>query len=147
MGDDPGMPGSDRPDEPAERPFGSWPSSLSADDLASGAASVSEVRVDGADVWWNEARPGERGRTQLVRRTVGGTRHDLFPPLGGSSPSWNARSGFLAYGGGAWNVRDGLVVFVNWVDQRLYRGDATEPEGFDPQPTIGLRAKRQLDDG
>lgn len=117
-----------------ERPYGSWPSALTADDLASGAASVSEVRVDGADVWWNEARPAEGGRTQLVRRTLGGTRHDLFPLLGASAPPWNARSGFLAYGGGAWNVRGGVVVFVNWEDQQLYRVDATEPERFDPQP-------------
>ncbi len=89
-----------------------------------GAAGVGEVRVDGADVWWAEQRPSEGGRYQLVRCASDGARHDLFPawdPEGGSG-NWNARTAVLEYGGGAWAVRDGVVVFANWADQRLLPG-------------------------
>ena len=60
-------------------PYGSWPSPITAASLVQGAAAVGEVRADGQDVWWSEGRPEEGGRTQLVRRSSGGGRHDLFP--------------------------------------------------------------------
>ena len=97
------------------------------------------------DVWWTEARPAEGGRTQLVRRTAAGTRHDLFgPPADGRA--WNARTQVHEYGGGAWAVRDG--------DRRVRRlgrpapppgrgrGDADgEPQPLTPEPSVprGLR--------
>ena len=133
---------------------GAWPSPITAATLVEGAAGVTEVRADGADVWWNEQRPAEGGRTQLVRRTAAGTRHDLFPPWDPDDPStaWNARTAFLEYGGGAWGVRDGVVVFANWADQRLYRVErGGTPVPISPEPTVarGLRWSEPtwLDDG
>lgn len=111
-------------------PYGSWPSPITAATLVQGAAGVSEIRADGADVWWNEQRPDEGGRYQLVRCSSGGERHDLFPawdPSGGG-PNWNARTAVMEYGGGAWGVRQGTVVFANWADQRLYRVDPAHGE-------------------
>lgn len=109
---------------------GAWPSPITAARLIEGAAGAGEIRADGADIWWSEQRPSEGGRTQLVRRTAAGTRHDLFPAWDPSSPdgSWNARTAYLEYGGGAWAVREGVVVFANWADQRLHRVD----RGADP---------------
>ncbi|QXC63085.1 prolyl oligopeptidase family serine peptidase [Aquihabitans sp. G128] len=124
-------------------PFGAWPSPITAATLTEGAAGVSEVRADGHDVWWNEQRPSEGGRYQLVRRSSGGQRHDLFPawdPEGGAA--WNARTAVMEYGGGAWAVRDRTVVFANWADQRLYRVDpGAEPTPITPEPVVarGLR--------
>ncbi len=122
------------------RPFGSWASPITAARLVEGAAGVSEIRADGGDVWWNEQRPGEGGRYQLVRWSSGGNRHDLFPewdPTGGG-PNWNARTAVMEYGGGAWGVRDGVVVFANWADQRLYRVDpgSDEPIAISPEPSV-----------
>ncbi len=116
---------------------GAWPSPITAARLVEGAASVSEVRSDGDDIWWSEARPTEGGRTQLVRRTAAGTRHDLFGPWDATDPdaNHNARTAYLEYGGGAWGVRDGVVVFADWSDQRLYRVDrGGDPVPISPEP-------------
>jgi len=106
-----------------------------------GSAGVSEIRCDGDDIWWAEQRPSEGGRCQLVRRSREGTRHDLFAPFDGSSSSkgrnWNARTAVMEYGGGAWAVRGGVVVFAEWSDQRLYRAiDGAEPQAITPRPSL-----------
>jgi dipeptidyl aminopeptidase/acylaminoacyl peptidase len=120
-------------------PHGSWPSPITAASLVQGASAVGEIRADGVDVWWSESRPSEGGRTVLVRRTPDGERHDLFPafdPAGGGR-SWNARTAVLEYGGGAWAVREGVVVFVDWADQRLHRATVGgEPVAITPEPTV-----------
>ncbi len=137
-----------------EVPFGAWPSPITAARLVEGAAGVGEVRVDGDDVWWAEPRPSEGGRCQLVRCSPDGTRHDLFPPWDpdGGPGNWNARTAVLEYGGGAWAVRDGVVVFANWADQRLYRVDpGAAPVAITPAAVVarGLRWSEPtwLDDG
>jgi len=122
-------------------PYGSWPSPITASRLVEGAAGVGEIRADGDDVWWNEQRPGEGGRYQLVRWSSGGNRHDLFPVWDptGEGPNWNARTSVMEYGGGAWGVRDGVVVFANWGDQRLYRVGSSgrdEPVAISPAPSV-----------
>ncbi|CAN5700989.1 S9 family peptidase [soil metagenome] len=135
-------------------PFGAWPSPITAAKLIEGAAGVSEVRADGGDVWWNEQRPSEGGRYQLVRRSSGGQRHDLFPTWDPEAEggAWNARTAVMEYGGGAWAVRGGTVVFANWADQRLYRVDGGGvPVAISPEPSVA-RAQRWseptwLDDG
>ncbi|MFN8016541.1 MAG: prolyl oligopeptidase family serine peptidase [Acidimicrobiales bacterium] len=134
-----------------QMPFGSWASPLTASKLVEGAAGVSEIRADGADVWWSEGRPDEGGRTQLVRRSQGGERHDLFPAFDPDAAAnggwnWNARTAVMEYGGGAWAVRGGTVLFADWDDQRLYRVDpstgvAATPVPITPDPRTprGLR--------
>ena len=121
-------------------PYGSWPSPLTAGRLVEGAAGVSEIRADGDDIWWNEQRPSEGGRYQLVRRTSGGNRHDLFPawdPDPAAGAAWNARTAVMEYGGGAWAVRNRVAVFANWADQRLYRVDpGGEPTPISPEPPV-----------
>ena len=128
------------PSEKPTLPFGSWPSPITAAKLVEGAAGIGEIRVDGGDTWWAEQRPDEGGRYQLVRQTVGGTCHDLFPAWDPAdpAPAWNARTAVMEYGGGAWGVRDGVVVFANWADQRLYRVDPVQagaPVAITPEPT------------
>jgi dipeptidyl aminopeptidase/acylaminoacyl peptidase len=117
---------------PPARPYGSWPSPITAARIVEGAASVNELRVDGDDTWWSEARPSEGGRTQLVRRTADGARHDVLPE------GWNARTQVHEYGGGAWTVRDGVVWFSSWADQRVYRldvgGGHAVPQPVTPNP-------------
>lgn len=125
-------------------PYGAWPSPLTPDRQVAGAAAVGEVRVDGDDVWWSEQRPSEGGRTQLVRRRPDGTTTDLFPAVRPDGPdrAWNARTALLEYGGGAWSVRHGVVVFADWSDQRLHRVDpAGRPTPITPEPAVarGLR--------
>lgn len=115
-----------------ELPYGSWPSPITAEALVVGAASPGEVRVDGRDVWWSESRPSEGGREQLVRRTPDGARADVLPE------GVSARTRVHEYGGGAWAVRDGVLVYADWSDQRLYRlapGDDA-PVAVSPEPSV-----------
>lgn len=96
-------------------PFGSWPTSITSEFVVTAAVRLWEVRVDGADVYWSEGRPAEGGRTQIVRRSADGTVADLLPD------GMDARTAVHEYGGAAWWVRDGVLWFTNWADQRLYR--------------------------
>jgi dipeptidyl aminopeptidase/acylaminoacyl peptidase len=98
-------------------PFGSWRTPVTSAVVVESATGISDVQVDGTDVIWAETRPAEGGRTQLVRRTSDGARVDLL------GDGQNARTSVHEYGGGAWWVRDGVVWFAAWDDQRLYRLD------------------------
>jgi dipeptidyl aminopeptidase/acylaminoacyl peptidase len=123
----------------SERPYGSWPTPITSELVTAAAVRLGEVRVDGADVVWAEGRPAEGGRTQLVRRTVDGTTTDLLPD------GRNARTAVHEYGGAAWWVRDGVVWFTDWADQRLYRlAPGGEPEPITPEPEAP-RADRYAD--
>ncbi|GAA3240950.1 S9 family peptidase [Pseudonocardia petroleophila] len=111
-------------------PFGSWPTPITSELVVAAAVSLAEVRVDGAEVYWSEARPADGGRTQLVRRAADGSVGDLLPA--GS----NARTGVHEYGGGAWWVQDGVIWFTEWADQRLYRLADGTAEPLTPVPAV-----------
>jgi len=74
--------------------FGTWESPISAADVAGGAVAVSYPSIAGAEVWWQERRPAEGGRTAIVASagSEAGPR-DLLPA------PWNARSRVHEYGG------------------------------------------------
>ena len=78
----------------------------------------------GNDLWWDEVRPTEAGRTLVVSRQHG----DIL-----KSP-WSAKSQVHDYGGLSWLgiVLQGhsMLAFVNKADQRIY---ITKPMG-EPQP-------------
>lgn len=103
--------------EPTIAPYGSWSSPIRIDDLVSEAVRLGEPWVDGDDVYWIEGRPEEAGRSVLVRHGVDGTTEDLVPP------PFDVRSRVHEYGGGAYTVAGGTVVFSNRPDGRLYRLD------------------------
>lgn len=117
-------------------PHGTWPSPVTAASLARGQAGLDEVRLDGPDTYWLEARPWEAGRVALVRhdgRT--GERQDaVAAPL-------SVRSRVHEYGGGSYAVRDGLVVFSTFADGRLRRTRPCQP-GTEPEPITPEAAVR-----
>ncbi|MET7995005.1 prolyl oligopeptidase family serine peptidase [Amycolatopsis sp. NPDC005232] len=111
--------------------FGSWATPFTADLITQSAVRVTDVRADGRAVVWSEARPAEGGRVQLVRREADGSTADLLPD------GFGARTSVHEYGGADWWVRDGVVWFANWADQRLYRlGRDGEPEAVTPEPEV-----------
>jgi dipeptidyl aminopeptidase/acylaminoacyl peptidase len=111
-------------------PYGTWVSPISAESLADSGHAVAGGAFIGDEVWWLEARPTEKGR-YAIRRMVAGEPADVLPP------PWNARTRVHEYGGGAWtSTPDGLVVFAEFTDQRLYRLDdpGGTPIPLTPEP-------------
>ncbi len=96
-------------------PYGSWPSPISAADVAAGTHPVDAARFVGDDVWWSERIPAEGGRTAVRRWARDGRLETLLPE------PWDARSRVHEYGGGAWAVTDDeALVFVEKSDQRVW---------------------------
>ena len=103
-------------------PYGSWKSPITADLIVKESVGLSQVKVDGNDIYWIEARPSEAGRQVIVRQTSDGA-NDINPP------GFNARTRVHEYGGGDYVVHDGVVYFSNYADQQLYRQSGhSEPQ-------------------
>ncbi|KAJ2519143.1 Esterase lipase thioesterase active site [Coemansia sp. RSA 2049] len=101
-------------------PYGSWRSPITADKIATAAKVKSMVRVDPAQptqVYWLETRPAEGGRYTLLRTELGSheSPSEITP-----GQQWNVRTAVHEYGGGAYAVYDGMVVFSNWETQGVY---------------------------
>ncbi len=95
-------------------PFGSWPSPVSAADIASGATGLSELRALNDSLYWLESKPQEKGRTSLLSWHPARGTTELTPP------PFNVRSRVHEYGGGAFLPAEVGVFFVNFEDQDLY---------------------------
>jgi dipeptidyl aminopeptidase/acylaminoacyl peptidase len=91
-------------------PYGSWASPLTAGLIAGGSLRLGGPWIDGGTVYWLEGRPKEGGRYVVVREG------EALTPA-----PFNVRSRVHEYGGGAYAVADGVVYFVNFADQRIYR--------------------------
>ena len=95
------------------------------------AVRIGELRVDGDRVMWSEERPGEGGRTEIVRWSGDGTRTDLLGPGATHGPGCTSTA---AGRGGAMRAWCGST---SWADQRLYRREpsgATRP--LTPPPVL-----------
>jgi dipeptidyl aminopeptidase/acylaminoacyl peptidase len=113
---------------------GAWPSPISAAIVAAGASPLSQVALDGADVYWLAGRASEGGRTTLLRQR-GQDVAEMTPA------SFNVRSRVHEYGGGALLVADGTVYFSNFADNRLY----VVSEGYGPVALSSAGAHRYAD--
>lgn len=105
-------------------PYGSWPSPLSAEALASAGSRIDGARYADGAIWWSESVPTERGRMRVLRQDADGSVTEALPA------PWGARSRVHEYGGGAWTVaEDGVLLFVDGDSQRVHRLDpgATAP--------------------
>ncbi|CAN4122171.1 unnamed protein product [Withania somnifera] len=93
-------------------PYGSWKSPITVD-----VVSGSEKRLEGFTVdshghlIWLETRPAESGRAVLVKESG----EDITPR------DFNVRTTAQEYGGGSFGVSGDVLVFSNFVDQRLYK--------------------------
>ncbi len=114
----------------AVAPYGAWESPITAQSVTRAEILFTDsLEVNGGFVYWAESRPEEGGRTVVMRRRPTGPPEDVTPPGG------NARSRVHEYGGGAYAVRDGVVYFVEFTDQRLYRHrPGRQPEPITPPP-------------
>lgn len=99
----------------AHKPYGSWPSPLTASRVTAGALRLDHIQLDGEDVYWVEGRASEGGRYVIVRRTADGAITDVTPTV------FNVRTRVHEYGGAAYTVDRGTIYFANFADQRIYR--------------------------
>ena len=113
---------------------GAWPSPISAAVVAAGASPLSQVALDGADVYWLAGRASEGGRTTLLRQR-GQDVAEMTPA------PFNVRSRVHEYGGGALLVADGAIYFSNFADNRLY----VASEGYGPVALTSEGAHRYAD--
>ncbi|HET8970088.1 MAG TPA: prolyl oligopeptidase family serine peptidase, partial [Candidatus Nanopelagicales bacterium] len=122
--------------------YGTWPSIITPELVTVGTVGLGSPALDGDTLYWLEARPDEGGRVGLWRQPIGGTREPL------TASRFNVRSRVHEYGGGAYAVRDGVVVFSDFADGRLYRvlDGATSPLTVSgPHRYADLRVHPDLD--
>ena len=124
------------PPPPPALPFGSWPSPISAADVARQERLVSYPLGIGKDVWWQERLPAEGGRVTVVHLGPDGKQRPLLPA------PWNARTRVHEYGGLSYlpvpasrRARTGsAIVFAHFPDQRLYLLETPRREGGAAEP-------------
>lgn len=104
---------------PSVRPYGAWSSPITADLITAGQVGLSQVVVDGSDVYWLESRADQGGRASLWRTEADGRRTE-------KTPDQYVRATVHEYGGDAFDVAGGVIVFCSFADQILYRLD---PDG------------------
>ena len=80
-------------------PYGAWQSPITSDLIVGETIGLGQIRLDGADTFWIDARPGEGGRSVVVQRLANGTMQDLSPA------GFDVRSRVHEYGGGAYTDR------------------------------------------
>lgn len=100
---------------PQIAPYGSWKSPITTELMTAQTIGLSQVVLDGTDVYWLESRPLEGGRNALMKCALGAEPVECLPS------AFNVRTRVHEYGGGAYAVFDGVIYFVHFADQRLYR--------------------------
>ena len=101
-------------------PYGSWVSPITTEVITGRRVPISDPSFDGEDVYWLESRAEEGGRAVVVRRRPDGSVVNAVPDAA------NVRTRVHEYGGGAYAVQDGVLIFAHFHDTRLYR---VEPDG------------------
>jgi dipeptidyl aminopeptidase/acylaminoacyl peptidase len=117
---------------PATAPYGTWKSPITSSLLVAHSIGLGQIQVDGEDIYWLEMRPEEGGRVVPVHRAPDGQVRDLL------AQPWNTRTRVHEYGGGSFLVKEGVLYFSNFQDQRLYQMEpSSEPRPI--SPAVDLR--------
>lgn len=97
--------------------YGSWESPVKASLIAEGTPRnpLSEIQIENNIIYWIESRPKENGRNVIVMKEKNDSPKDILPK------EFNARNSVHEYGGGVYSVKNGIIYFTNWDDQRIYK--------------------------
>ena len=123
---------------PTVAPYGSWKSPITSDMVVQNSVRLGSIALDGDNIYWVEERPHEGGRNVIVRRTPDGATEDV------TLDPYNVRTRVHEYGGLCFWVSDGMILFSNFADGRVYRQDADgdltpiTPEGVDLRYADGM---------
>lgn len=110
----------------ARVPHGEWSSPITGDSFVARSVTLSQVRVDGPDTYWVEGHPRDNGRNVLLRRNRLGQTSEVLPLIDGVRLP-DVRTRVHEYGGRAYAVHRGVIVFSDAFDGRLYRFDLRDP--------------------
>ena len=98
----------------AVAPFGAWVSPVTTDLMTAAAISLGALTVDGDSLVLARRAPERGGRTVLCRRGADGDIEELTPaPI-------NVGSRVHEYGGGAFGVEDGVIVYSERKDGSIW---------------------------
>lgn len=106
-------------------PYGSWISPVTAQSYAGRSVLLTQLRIDGTDIYWVEGSPRKEGRKVLLRRNALGQTSEALPLLEGSRLV-HAESRVHELGGRAYAVKDGFLVVSDGSDDRVYRFDSND---------------------
>ncbi|KAJ1918447.1 Esterase lipase thioesterase active site [Mycoemilia scoparia] len=108
---------------PTVSKYGSWKSPVKAAEVAAATTSIENPVVDPVvpgKLYWIEGRPHEGGRRTIVGLTITGTTSEDQQTTEYIPIPFNVRNKVHEYGGGAFTVYDGIIVFSNWDDNGIY---------------------------
>lgn len=97
--------------------YGSWQSSITAEQVAKGTLKFSEIKLDGSTVYWLERNPADAGRTTIKSWNANEGEKEILPR------EYSVRSKVHEYGGGAFLFDTTQIYFVNESDQQIYSLD------------------------
>jgi dipeptidyl aminopeptidase/acylaminoacyl peptidase len=111
-----------------QAPYGSWASPITADWITAGTVGLGQIVLDGGDLYWNEVRPSEKGRSVVCRIGADGIVEEV------SAADANLRTRVHEYGGGAYTVAKGTLWYSDDTDGRIHRQDpGAAPAAVSPQ--------------
>ncbi len=100
-------------------PYGTWKSPITPETLTERTVNLSQLRVDGPDVYWVEDNPRRAGRSVLLRRDAMQQTREVLPLLDGQRLV-NVATHVHERGGRAYAVKDGNLVLTDGSDGRVY---------------------------
>ena len=96
-------------------PYGSWDSPISAELVAASSQHwINQLHVEGEELYMLHRQPEQGGRS-VVARLNGDERIEELTPA-----PFDARTRVYEYGGSCFAVKDGVIYFSNFPDDRLY---------------------------
>lgn len=98
------------------KPFGTWNSPISKETLTEDKVRLGFIEVKKDAIYWSEARPKEKGRVTIVKKT-----HKEATDL--LDASFSTRTKVHEYGGKSFTCGRESIFFVNAEDQQIYKMD------------------------
>ena len=96
------------------KPYGTWPSSISPELVIAGTPKYQEPSINNKQIYWLQTLAEEKGRVTIMRYDGKQIQSILPRPL-------SAKSKVHEYGGGSYLVDRDSLYFVLADDQRIYR--------------------------
>ncbi len=121
--------------------YGTWSSPITPESLTEAQVGLAGSTVDSGYIYWLESRPEEAGRTVVARAPASRADGAAIAAVDDLTPApFNVRTRVHEYGGGAFAAKAGVLLAVNFSDQRLYRLEpGLPPAALTPESERKLR--------